>query len=439
MKNAITAVQTALTKHWFAALLVAALGLVLGIAVGAGKFNLVPPAFLATASVQVGTYVVTGVSMPCAATAVPTVAKSDAVVGATKGAQAWRVTATPVGTDAVQVHYVATTEADAMRLATDLATNLASACRTQTIAAYEHYNLFLADQKELRQSEMRQMDAVLLPASNADTSKTNLQKQQSDAQTKATTADAQAGAANATASAKKQAQNTAVPAAQNANAQSDAAYKAMQTQLTADQAQLSTMQAKYKSGYSALTALQHKVTAEQQQLAAYKKQLDEQLPLTLDPTYRAAQDAADSAQASADDANAQATAANTALDKVNQQLAKSPSRTTSQQTYLAMLTRHKAELLKDYQNLSAQFNTALTQEGVIPVVGPVVLASSATDAVNVQVLLDALLGLLVFVVFALLAIGLALLLDLADRRLLTLEAITKLYGKPVIATLKPKR
>jgi hypothetical protein len=439
-------IKNALAEQWPWALLVLLAGVFAGVLVGLKA----PMAqqYLATSSARLAKTVVTGVDMPCTATSLPALLKSTdwfaqpASTAANPDLMAasivpQRMGAALAGADLVQITYVDGSDPGARARAQWLAQSLSQYCEAATVSSYRRYNLYLVTQKANRDREIVGIDRSLIPATDAATLRDQLKKRQDDLKTQITALQSQATAQEAVANTKSAALAALLPAAKEFNEQSDALFKTMQAQLEKDQAALSTMKAHYKPAYPALQAFDAKVTSEEEQLNAYRTTLDAKPP-ELDPAYRAAQATADDAKAAVLATQSQLAGTQDALKSVTAQLGTIPA-SGALSAGMAAVARHKAELVKQYQALSAQFGTALTEEAAIPLGGPLVVLPQPAFAPRVGLLVAALLGLLTVLAFAVLALLLAVLLNVLDRRLLTVRSITKLYGKPVIATVPPKR
>lgn len=426
-------IQDALANQWPAALSILLAGIVLGILVGLKAP--MSQTYLATSSVRIAKPVVTGVDMPCTAGTLPALAKGADGMNAT-GASPTRVFAEAAGTDVLQIHATAPTEARANDISNHVATNLITFCDRATKASYTAVNDGLRWQIAAKEIDLSRLDAQLIPAADVSAARADLTKQRDALKGQLTTLTAQQGLESATAVAKAKARDALAPAARAAIAESDSVFKALRTQLDQDSIALAAMQAHYQKGYRALLALETRVKIETDGLAAYWNYLAAK-PLDLDPAYRAAEAVADQAQATLAETGNQIGAVTASIKAADAKLAK-PVPSANRAVELAALGRQRTEALKAYQALSERLNTALTEEAQIPASGPVVIAASAVDAVRIGLLIAVLLGVLTLLLFALAALLVALLLNM-DRRLLTVQSITKLYGKPVIATVSPRK
>jgi hypothetical protein len=437
-------IKNALTEQWPWALLVVLAGIVVGVLIGLKAP--MSQAYLATSSVRLAKTVVTGVDMPCTAAALPSLAKSQKLLDDVNAAQALngapalvaeRVGTAVAGADVMQPTYVGATAAGAIQQAQQLAIGLSNYCSAETVSRYTAYNRYLLEQRAARQNEIARLDAILIPANDKSVTRDQLKKQQDDLSAKITALQAQASAQAADVKTKQAQLKALLPAAKAFIEQSDALFTTNQAQLTKDRAALTEMRGLYKAAYPALKALEAKVGSEQKDFDAYRATLDAKSPL-IDPAYRAAQARADEAQAALDGTNSQLAGTKEALADVTTRLNGVPT-TVSQEVRNAGLAREKAELVKQYQALSGQYATALTEEALIPVTGPLAVVPAPAFAPRVGLLVAALFGLLTLLLFVVLAVLLAVVLNALDRRLLTVQSITKLYGKPVIATTRPKR
>ena len=427
-----TTLKKALANQWPWALLIVIGGVAAGIWAG---FNL-PQAnsYLASSSVRVAKTSVTGVDMPCTPAALPSLVKSTDVFGKVPGVTPSSIKPELSGADVMQIGYVAPTGTSAIAQSQALAAQLSAVCKEQTRKSYESYNWFLAKQKAQRQKQIAALDARLIPASDKTATRDQLLKQQSDLKVKIAALQSQVTVQTADVKAKRDQQAGLLPSAQQAIAESDPLYKGTEMQLKEARTTLTTMQAHFKPSYPPIATLNEKIASLQTQLTDYKKELDSTKPPELDPDYRAARAIADQAQAALEATQSELTGAKSALEDVGARLT-----TPTTRVAIAALERQKAELVKAYQTLATQFNTALTEESAIPAGGPVAVVPQPAFAVRVGLVFAVLLGLLTLLIFVVLAIVVALLLDALDRRLLTVQSITKLYGKPVIATVRPKR
>jgi len=434
----------ALANQWPAALFIVLAGIVLGILVGLKAP--MSQTYLATSSLRIAKPVVTGVDMPCTAGSLAALAKgTDGLAGS--GASANAVWADVAGTDVLQIHATAPTPLGAANTANLVASNLIELCRRVTLESYSAVNESLRRQRAVTEIELRALDTRLIPAADVTATRADLTKQRDALQAQLTTLTAQQSLESATAAAKSKVRDALAPAARAAIAANDAVYKALRSQLDQDTIALRAMGSHYKDAYPALRALTQRVNIETQNLQIYSNELATK-PVDLDPTYRAAEAVADQAQAALDETRNQIAAVQATLVAVNAklgcktapnaQLACTPVPSAVAKVDLAALGRQRAEALKGYQALSERLNTVLAEEAQVPATGPIASAAIAIDPVRIGLLFAALLGVLTLLVFALVALLVALLLNM-DRRLLTVQSITKLYGKPVIATVSPRK
>ena len=424
----------ALANQWPAALCIVLAGIVVGILVG---YRLpMAQTYLATSSLRIAKPVVTGIDMPCTAGSLAALAKgTDGLAGS--GASPNAVWAEVAGTDVLQIHSTAPTAKGAQGIVNHVGLNLIQLCRRATIDSYTAVNVNLRWQIAEKQHELRGLDEQLIPAADVTATRADLTKQRDALQAQLTMLTAQQSLEAVTATAKSKARDALAPAARAAIAENDAVYKALRAQLDQDSIALRAMESHYKPGYPALQALVARVGIETQSLQNYSNFLAAK-PLDLDPSYRAAEAVADQAQAALAETGNQIGAVSATLATLNAKLDGKPDPHALTKPELAALGRQRAETLKAYQALSERLNTALTEEAQIPAAGPVARAAEALDAVRIGLFFAVLLGVLTLLVFALVALLVAVLLNM-DRRLLTVQSITKLYGKPVIATVSPRK
>jgi|GEM_PF-6077091 len=435
LKPAMAQIWTAMLKQRAAVLIVVVIGAVVALFA-----PIAPPVRdVAAHDVTIANVAIPGFDPPCTAASLPAFAKNGDVLKQVLVNTGARLDAGAISTqlrapNVMAIRYAAPAAANAgTSTATSVASAVVAVCNASTNAAVTALGNGLGAVQAQRQGELQVVDAKLLPA-NRQTSKAAvlskrldaLNAQRIDAQQKL---DAQRKLAEA---AEKQ-QKALLPLAAREIQANDSLAVALRAQRDKDAAALAAARAQYQDkAYPGLEALERRVKKDEAASIERNKALVKWEPQTLSPAYRAAQAAADQARAAADAQTAQIATIDAQIKPLDAQIAALDAYAVD----VAANTRARDALLKAYQVAAAQHYAVAQQEAVLPAL--TLAAAPEPDVETVGVRLAALVRAAVALAFVVFAAILAVVLNALDRRLLTVDAITKLYGKPVISIVGPK-
>lgn len=416
----MSAALDALGRKWYIAVVV----FVIGAGVAAALFarnsaGLIR--YVATAQMRIANPA-GSVQLPCSPQAAAAIAKYVPPVSETRvSINPARFTAELPAAGVMTLHYLSADAQSASDGVNAVANGLVAFCARRTADVTAAAQKALSVERARLAASLAPLDAQV----GASKERTSLVAQRDELQMKLI--GLQAAAKNA------QAQlDAAEPVARNEIEQADPAFVALKKRLDTDLDTYTSVASAYRSTYARVIGLKNRVAIDRQQLDARRAELEEQ-PLELSATYRTALAAANDAQSAADVVQMQIDDLNARIAQADVVIGKSGSGSSA--------SRSQDALAKAYQNVTAADESLRAQRAQISAGGPVELltSSSVEQTVKTGVLAAALLSLVVALLFLLFGIILATLIGLLDRRLLTVPQFTKLYGKPVIATLLPKR
>lgn len=220
------------------------------------------------------------------------------------------------------------------------------------------------------------------------------------------------------------------PLARKQIADTDYVYRALQGQWASDAAQLASQRSAYTSAYPGMSGLSKKVAGEGNAVNERLSQLDE-TPSEQSYAYVSALAGRDYHSSVAAGGEAQVSAYDREIDQVRQELARLPEVGSR----LAAMRRERDTARAAYDMLAQRRELLLAEQAQAATTGTIEVIDEARVAVvssrrGVLLNVGAALG------FLLLAITVAFLLDSADRRMRSMDSISEVYGKPIIATVK---
>lgn len=415
----MTPLINALVQKWFIAAIVFVLGIIVAIVLYAGNVAGLM-GYVATAQLRLIAPSAPGVDLPCTPDAAAVLAKyAPSTSLPASSIEPSRITTERPAQGLLTVHYTGYDPENAVSGVNSVADRLTSFCASQTRSVTSAAQQGLAQARASLATELGPLDtqtgavkdraALAAQRDGLNSKLVGLQATSDDAQKQLT---------------------ALIPIARSEIEQADPSFVALKKRFETDLDTYASVAAAYRPTYSRVIGLQARVATDRQQLQARRDELA-LLPLELSATYRTALATANQAQTSVNSMQVQITAISAQIAHYDKVIGPSGGTAAAQQEALG----------KAYQNIATNEANVRVTLAQIPSGGPVSVLSTTTadQVVRVGVLRSIALSLIVAVLFLLIGIVLAILIGLLDQRLLTIPQFTKLYGKPVIATLSPKQ
>lgn len=210
----------------------------------------------------------------------------------------------------------------------------------------------------------------------------------------------------------------------------DYVYRQLQAQLALDAAQLASQRAQYTPAYPGLKGLAHKIAGEGDSVDARLSELSAK-PSEESYAYVGALVSRDVHASLVASGQAEVSAIDREIAQVRDEIARLPS----QGARLAALRRERDTARQAYETLAQRREILLAEQAQAATTGTIEIIDEARIA-SVSKKRALLLGIAAGLGFLLLAVTVAYLLDSADRRMLGIDSIAELYGKPIIGTIR---
>ncbi|MDB5092551.1 MAG: hypothetical protein JWO85_652 [Candidatus Eremiobacteraeota bacterium] len=423
----------ALRRFWIAVLVFFAAGIVLGVA----SYTRNVPAFVsyrATALLGIAPVAAPGVTPPCTASGIPTLARSPDAIGVNPPRTS-HVTASVETPTLVDVIATSGNLVQASHDANDAATNLAIYCNARIDSAFSAQVAALDRQAADQQHVLAGLDTKTIAASTTAADTTAIRKQLDDLQTKHDTLEDKWAAQMVVAASASAGLVSLQPVAYDEVRAANTRYAALQKQYNADAALYDLIASQYRPTAPRVIDLGARVATDRAMLESLRVRLDVPSNLMLSATYAKAYAAAQTAGSDAAQLRAQ-------VDLYDQRIAKLKATLPSgvDQTAVRAAQRESTVAEKTYATLATQAASVRAEKARLAASPAVTVAGASTSdtVVTLGTRTAALFALGVVLAFLLLGIIVAVIALLLDDRLITTAQITKLYAKPVIATLQPK-
>ncbi len=422
----------ALRRFWIVALVFFATGIVLAVA----SYTKNVPAFVsyrATALLGIAPVAAPGVTPPCGATGIPTLARGDAA--GVKAPRTSRITASVETPTLVDVVASSGNPVNAKNDANDAAESLATYCNAHIGSAFSAQVAALDQQARVQQRALSGLDTKTIAASTTAADTSAIRKQLDDLQAKHDTLQDKWVAQMVLATSAFAGLASLQPVAFDEVRAVNTRYAALQKQYNADSALYDLVASQYRPTAPRVIDLGARVATDRATLDQLRERLDVPQNLMLSATYAKAHAAAQTAQSDADQLRAQ-------VELYDQRIAKLKATLPGgvDQVAVRAAQRESTVTEKTYAVLATQAAAVRAEQARLDASPAVTVAGASTIDTVVTLgtrtaLLFALGVVLAFLLFGIIVAVLALLLD---DRLITTAQITKLYAKPVIATLQPK-
>jgi hypothetical protein len=449
LQTKLTPVWTAVVKQRIAVLIVIAIGVLVALFAPVAP----PVRDVAANDVTIGTIAIPGFEPPCTPASVPAFARSGDVINQAaidSPALAPALNASNVSSVArapglMAIRYAGLQGEAVKAEAAAIAGAVVKLCNSRTTVLLTSLTKNLSTVQDARLNDIAAVDANLVPASRGTSQAATLTKRLDALDAQRIDAQQKLAVQQKVAKSAEQQRDALRQLADNEISAHDSLATALRAQRDKDAAALAAAKAQYQDNkYPGLDALVRRVSKDESAIAERSAQLMKSEPQTLSPEFRAAQAAADQARAAADGQIAQIATIDAQLKPLSAEIAKLDAVTVTAATN----TLKRDALLKAYNAAAAQRYAAEQQEAQIVaepsllpnrVGGPLSLAPQPEPVVEtVGTKLALAVRAAVLLAFVVLAAIVALVLNALDRRLLTVDAITKLYGKPVISIVGPK-
>jgi uncharacterized protein involved in exopolysaccharide biosynthesis len=427
-------VLAAIRRYWVVPLVGLAIGIVLGTLAYtqdiAGIKQYFAPAMLGIAPVNAP-----GVTPPCSAENIPTLVASPTVIGDKAAAQA-AISATIQTPALVRLLGTAMTLDAARSGVNDAADSIAASCKVLLQSAMTQQINDLNNQLTVIRANLAKFDKIALASSATSSDAATLQKQIDDFTAKKQALEDKAVAQSVVAATASTAFEATIPVGFSEVRAADARWVALENQYNADSQLYDTVASRYKPTAPRVIDLRARVATDEATMARLRTVIDQQANLMKSPTYAKAFDAQQSAQSVYDQLTAQIALY---ADRIAALQAKLPK---SDATTPAVLDAQRQSQIQQeqYTTLLTELAKVTAEADRVSANPSVTVAGSASDAsVGVRGRFK-LLAVAVAIALLCLVFGIviAVIILILDDRLVTTKQITKLYAKPVIATLEPK-